>query len=428
MRLVVIGFNHKNTPLALREDLAFSRDQTTDLSKTLINQEVIEECLVISTCNRTEIYCIGSCVEGAKATVYQMLAEKLKTESGNLEKVSYCYDAIEALRHLFRVASSLDAMVVGEAQVLGQFKAAYQNAVEYNMVGPYLHKACHAAFRVAKRVRTDTGIAALPVSIGSLAVDLAMESFKDFNKTNVLLIGAGEMSSLVANHLKENSVSHIWIANRSQSAADALANSVNGIAVPFESWNVHMQTADIVVSSVGGGTFIKRSDVEAAMGEKRSSPLVIIDLAVPRNVEPSVSKIDGVRLYNIDDLQGLAEKNLSARRESAEAAEKIVEEESCIVFQELQQIKLAPMISDLHKKCASIVQTELQKLHQDYPQMTEEEKESVRACVESIVKKILHDPIRLAKEELARPGSNGKEVAGMLHKIFQINSSPKAMR
>ncbi|MBI2974255.1 MAG: glutamyl-tRNA reductase, partial [Deltaproteobacteria bacterium] len=319
-----------------------------------------------------------------------------------------------------RVASSLDAMVVGEAQVLGQFKAAYQTAVEYNTVGPYLHKACHAAFRVAKRVRTETDVAALPVSIGSLAIDLAIEAYPDLSRANVLLIGAGEMSSLVANHLKDNGVEHIWIANRSHASAETLAHAVKATVVPFESWNVHMQTADIVVTSIGGGALIKKADVEAAISERDGNGLIIIDLAIPRNVESSAGKISGVKLYNIDDLQSLAEKNISARKESAAIAEKIVSEEATAAFQEIQQIKLAPMITNLHKKCASIMQTELAEFFKDHPHMADEEKESVQACVGTIVKKILHDPIRLAKEELARPGANGKEVASALQKIFQV--------
>ncbi|MBI2092078.1 MAG: hypothetical protein HYT75_03685, partial [Deltaproteobacteria bacterium] len=190
--------------------------------------------------------------------------------------------------------------------------------------------------------------------------------------------------------------------------------------VPFESWNVHMQTADIVVTSIGGGALIKKADVEAAISERDGNGLIIIDLAIPRNVESSAGKISGVKLYNIDDLQSLAEKNISARKESAAIAEKIVSEEATAAFQEIQQIKLAPMITNLHKKCASIMQTELAEFFKDHPHMADEEKESVQACVGTIVKKILHDPIRLAKEELARPGANGKEVASALQKIFQV--------
>lgn len=420
MRLIAVGFNYKKTSLSLREALALDRERSIELGARLVAQEVVEECLVLSTCNRTEVYAIGPCVDGVREAIYQTLSEKTAVAPVELISASYYTADAEALRHLFRVASSLDAMVVGEAQVLGQFKAAYQTAAEYNTVGPYLHKACHAAFRAAKRVRTETQIAELPVSVGSLAVELAENAVGNLGDKTVLIIGAGEMSSLVANHLKERGATHLWIANRSHDSAEALGKAVSGIVVPFESWQVHMQTADIVVTSVFGGGLVTLADVQSASIERASQPLIIIDLAIPRNVEESVSKIPGVKLFNIDDLQELAEKNLAARKDAAEKAEKIVGDEAGTAFAELKHIKLAPLIGRLQEKCSNIMKGELDRLFSARPDFTNDDKELVARCAEAIVKKILHDPIKLSKEELARPGTNGSELTSTLLKIFRV--------
>lgn len=416
MHVVAIGFNYKNTPISIREALAFDRERAITLSKTLTSQEVIEECMVLSTCNRTEIYCIGSCVDGVKETVYQVLSEKTGCEVNELVNLSYNHNDSLALKHMFRVAASLDAMVVGETQILGQFKSSYQTAAEYNTVGSYLHKACHSAFRVAKRVRTETEIASLPVSVGTLAAELAEKEFGNLGKADVLIIGSGEMGALCANHIKERGAAHILIANRSFPSAEQLSKSVGGIVIPFEEYGEHLKAVDIVITSIGGGKLIEKENIQ----NKR--PLVIIDLAIPRNVDESVASLTGVKLYNIDDLQGLADKNLLARKEAAINAEKIVEEESETAFMELRQIKLAPLLSNLQNRCKEIVTAELDRLYSANPELTTAEKEAVKICTENVVKKILHDPIRLAKEELARPGTNGKEISKTLQNIFRIEN------
>lgn len=412
MHLVVVGFNYKHTPLELREALAFSKDAVVQLCDTLLSHEVIEECIIFSTCNRTEIYCIGSCVEGVENTIYYLLSEKVSRDLEALKKASYSYSSLDALKHIFRVASSLDAMVVGEAQVLGQLKSAYQSSTEQNTVGPYLHKILHAAFRVAKKVRTETEIANRPVSVGTLAVDLVEELTGGLGKLNILVLGAGEMSNLVASHLKERGAGHIWIANRSVAAAEGLAEKTGGVVVPFDSWQAHLATADVVVSSVGGGILIRDTDI------KDSSNHIIVDLAIPRNVDESVKRLLNVKLFNIDDLQSLADKNMMARQDAAQRGEEMVVAEAITVNQELQYVKLAPIIVEIQKKCNAAVEEGLKKLYADHNHWTDSEKQSARSCVESVVKKILHDPIRLAKEELAKPNSNEAEVVNILQNLF----------
>jgi glutamyl-tRNA reductase len=373
MHLVVIGFNHKQTPLELRELLAIDKDRSDHLSQLLLTHEVIEECLILSTCNRTEIYCIGSCVEGVENTVYYLLSQIISRDIDELKKVSYSYSSLNALRHIFRVAASLDAMVVGEAQILGQLKSAYQVSVERDSVGPYLHKILHAAFRVAKKVRTDTDIAARPVSVGTLAVDLIEGLTGNLARLNVLVLGAGEMSNLVASHLKERGVGYIWIANRSPAVAEELAEKTGGVVVPFDSWRAHIATADVVVTSVGGGILIRDADIGNSLNH------IIVDLAVPRNVDESVKRFSGVKLFNIDDLQSFADKNMLARQDAAQRGEKIVAAEAVIVNQELQYAKLAPIIVEIQKKCNAAVEEGLKKLYADHNHWTDSEKESARS-------------------------------------------------
>ena len=401
MQILVIGFNYKNTPLSFRETLAFDRDAAISLSRALNDNEVIGETMVLSTCNRTEIYCVGSCREGIKTTVYQLLAEGHSGSKLNLlKRYSYFYEDADALLHMFRVASSLDAMIVGETQILGQFKDAYQAAVECGTVGPYLHKACHAAFRVAKRIRTETGIAKFPVSIGTLSAELFERSYGDLKNAKALIIGAGEMGSLCAGHIRKRACENIFIANRSPEGASQLACEIGGAVVPFESWPEYIQKVDIVLTSIGGGLLIKKSGLGQAMAARGHKHLIIIDLAVPRNVEESARGIQGLDLYNIDDLQELAGRNMDARKEAAGRAEAIALEESRNSFLELEQIKLAPLLDDLHKKCRAIVEEELVKLYSRNKDFTDQEKEMVKDCLESAVKKILHDPIKAVKEIL----------------------------
>ncbi len=414
MHFVVLGFNHKHTPLEIREALAFDREAAARVGKKLLEQEVISECLILCTCNRTELYAVGSCVEGVKETVYNIVSENTSCERGELSKASYSYDGTDAIKHLFRVSSSLDAMVVGESQILGQIKESYQWSSEENFVGPYLHKIFHSAFRVAKRVRTETDIAAKPVSVGTLAVDLIEEVAGELGKLNVLVIGAGEMSSLVASHLRERGAGHIWVANRTHSSAESLVAKVGGVLVPFDSWRVHLETADVVVSSVGGGILIREEDIKGTVQH------IIIDLAVPRNVDESVKRLAHVKLFNIDDLQGLADKNISARQEAAAKAEELVAAEATMVSQELQYVRLAPVLTELQKKCNAAVQEGLKKLYSENPGWTDKEKESAKLCVESIARKILHDPIKLAKEEMVRPGAGGAEVANLIQNLLNI--------
>ncbi|PIR17746.1 MAG: glutamyl-tRNA reductase [Deltaproteobacteria bacterium CG11_big_fil_rev_8_21_14_0_20_49_13] len=420
MQLLVTGFNYKRSSLTVREAMAFERSRQIALSTKLAAQDVVEESAMLCTCNRTEAYMVGPCLEGMEETFFRTVALDTGLDAELLRKESYVYSGFDAISHIFRVASSLDAMVVGEAQILGQFKGAYQTAAECETAGPYLHKIFHSAFRTAKRVRTDTNIGELPVSVGTLAVEMVEERIGDIKQTNIFVIGAGEMGSLVAHRFRDRGASHIWIANRSHDSAVSLAHSVTGVAVPFDSWKTHLATADIIVASVGGGTLITRNDILAAAKEREGRPFVMLDLAIPRNVE-SVD-IQNAIFLNIDDLQELADKNLALRRDASLKAENIIEEEARTVLVELEHLKLAPLLKNIQERCKAVMSAELGSVFAKHPDLTVEEKESMKICAHSIVKKILHDPIRLVKEELARPGVNGTHVSQALKNIFSISA------
>lgn len=402
MFISVLGFNHKKTPINVRERLAFDKNASIELSKELIASDVISEAFILSTCNRTEIYAVGSCPEGIKGLIRTAISNTSKIEAEELDHFAYFYFQQECLEHLFKVASSLDAMVVGESQILGQLKDAYQTAVGAETVGPYLHKACHSAFRAAKRVRTETNIALHPISIGSLATELAEQEIADLKAADILIIGAGETSGLVASHFKDKGVSHIWIANRTAGSAELLAKNVGGTVVSYDSWQAHLQTADIVVTSIGGGLLINKQHLEKAMSYRNGRPLIMIDLAVPRNIETPVDTLN-VKTFNIDDLEALAGRNLSLRKDEATKGGLIALEESALAFKELMTMRIAPALELLRDKCSFIMDAEVLKLFKENPGLTSDEQASIKRCVETVVKKIIHEPVKLAKEEMIRP-------------------------
>lgn len=423
MHLLSVSFNHRVTPLSIREAVALDRLAAAALATSLKAQDVIDECLVLATCNRTEIYCVGPCTEGIKEAVIQAICKKTGLSGKELANNSEAFEGAGMVKHLFRVAASLDAMVIGESQVLGQLKTAYQAASEHSTIGPYLHKICHAAFAAAKKARSETQIAALPVSIGTIATRLLKETIGELTDKNILILGAGEMGKIVSEHLCENGATHLWIANRTLSASQALAKEVNGITLSFASWKSHLKTADVLITSVSGGIQIGPRDLAGRAAQNERRPLTIMDLGIPRNVSELVLDTPQVRLFNIDNLKGTAAKNLSLRKEEACKAEQIVAHTSAEAFKELSTIELAPLLAELNKRHRAVLEAELEKLFAKLKFLTDTEKWEIRLCAESVIKKMLHEPIRRAKEELARPGADGKAVAAELKNAFQLGGA-----
>ncbi len=400
MQLVLIGMNHKSAPLDIRERLQLSCGDAEPPLPALMRHEQVREALYLSTCNRVEVVARVTngteAVEALKSFIYRQ--GNLSVEE--LDRCLYIYRDLEAVRHLFRVTSSLDSMVMGEPQILGQMKDAYRMAVESRTTGILLNRLSHHAFRAAKRVRTETGIAGNAVSVSYAAVELAKKIFGDLKKRSVLLIGAGEMSELAARHLLRQGVSAIHIANRTYARAEEMAAEFQGVPVAFEKFPELLPEVDIVIASTGAPGYIMSAQmVASAFGRRRNRLLFLIDIAVPRDIDPAAGDIDNVYLYNIDHLQDVVDTNKEVRRAEAMKAEEIIAEEVAAFESWFNTLAVVPTIVSLREKMEGIVKGELERSSSWMRNLSEEERDRVEILASSIVNKILHDPMTGLKEE-----------------------------
>jgi len=421
MQLVVIGLSHKTAPLELREKLAVSGDRISEVLAQLLRNEDISEGMLISTCNRVEAYVMAKHVQKAADAVTNLFAGISGVQAGELSSHLYVRNTGDAIAHLFRVASSLDSMVVGETQISGQVKEAYARAVAIRATGVYLNKIVPKALNVSKRIRTETAVGQQSVSISYAAVLLAERIFGDLSGTRVLLLGAGEMGSLAAKHLRERKVGEIRIANRTRSKAEDLAKELGGSAVDFESFRERLDEADIVIASTGAeGYVVSLEDVRGAMHRRKNRPMFFIDIAVPRNVDPAVNQLENVYLYDIDHLQGVVEANMKEREKEARRAEGIIQNELEKFHEVLNHIELSPTIEQLSKKLDQIRKAEIDKMISKNPDLPAGQREALEACTRAIVNKILHDPIIQMKTEEPKEGS--PKYSEILKKLFKLDS------
>ena len=419
MKLIIVGMNYKTAPLDLRERLQNScADQDVALAD-LMRHSIVKEAICLATCNRVEII--------ARVTDSDHDEDFLRTYMGRLggfdpaeiEKHLYVYRDGEAVRHFFRVASSLDSMVMGEPQILGQMKEAYRKAVDRHSTGVLLNRLAHHAFLVAKRVRTDTDIAGNAVSVSYAAVELAKKIFGSLKGKSVLLIGAGEMSELAARHLIRQGVDSIRIANRTLERARQMAEQFHGSAVPFESFPSLLPEADIVIASTGAPGYVLTKDtVVAALKKHKERLLFLIDIAVPRDVEPEVGEIDNVYLYNIDQLQDVVDANRAMRRDEALRAEEIIAEEAEAFEKWFHSLAAVPTIVALREKMDGVVKGEMERFSGWIGDLDEEDRTHVEWLVSSIVNKMLHDPVTGLKEE-SREGDELPYIAA-IRRLFKL--------
>ncbi len=400
MNIILVGMNHITAPLEIRERLSIACGEGTFPLSEIMKTGLIKEALYLSTCNRVEV--IAGADEDMKAT------EELKSfvfNHGNLtrDEMSSClyvYKDRDAVRHLFKVASSLDSLVIGEPQILGQVKEAYRKAVDNKTTGIIMNRILHHAFQVAKRIRTETGIAANAVSVSFAAVELAKKIFSSLKGKTILLIGAGEMSELAARHLIANGVERLLVANRTYERALEMAALFNASPVEFDRIQERLQEADIVISSTGAsGCILTETMITAAMKKRRNRLLFLIDIAVPRDIEPSAGSIDNVYLYNIDNLQEIADENLQNRKTEAARAEEIVEEELARHTAWINSLEVVPTIVSLREKMEGIMKKELDKSSSWLRNLSEEDRKNIEILTGSIVNKILHEPMIGLKEE-----------------------------
>jgi glutamyl-tRNA reductase len=396
MAIVLVGLNHKTAPVEVRERLAFTDEACADSLRALVDGEVVREGLIVSTCNRVEVLAAAAGQKGADAA--ECLSRFLSSVRGVPAEtfIGHLYTHADeaAVRHVFRVASSLDSLVVGEPQVLGQVRHAYSLAVEAGTAGKVLHKLIHQALHVAKRVRNETGIAASAVSISYTAVELGRKIFGSLKGATVLLVGAGEMAELAAQHLSSAGASRVLVANRTYETAQRLAVKFGGEAVEFAALEEHLGEADIVICSTGAQSYIITTEMaERARQSRRNRPAFFIDISVPRNVDPAVAKLGNLFLFDVDDLEAVVASNIREREREAERAELIVESEVMQFQQSLRNLDMGPTVGALKEKLRRIAREEFERQRARLGPLTPEQEQAIEAMLMSAVNKISHPVI-----------------------------------
>lgn len=421
--LVIIGLNHVTAPVDVREQVALAADALDDANRGLRAIDGIDESAIVSTCNRVELFACAHQGDGAVERVRAFMRTAVAKRSLDIEQYLYVHRGREAVRHLFRVASSLDSMVVGEPQILGQLKDFYARAVEVGATGTVLNRCFHKAFSVAKRVRTETEVASRAVSVSSAAVELATKIFDRLEDKTAMLIGAGEMGELAARHLLSHGVGDLMLTNRTFDRAVELAREFRGTPVPFDHFPRYLHLADIVIGSTAAASFVLTPPlVQEALRERKGRPIFCIDLSVPRNFDPRINEIDNVYLYDIDDLGGVAESNVEARAREAEKAERIVEDEVETFWRWLSHLAVVPTIVALRQKAEAIRRGELQKTLRQFKDLSPREHDALESLTAAIVNKILHGPITCLK----RQGDTGTVDLDAARRLFKLEDSEDA--
>lgn len=422
MNIILIGMNHKTAPLEIRERLSIACGDNTRPLVEIMKIPQIKEALYIATCNRVEVLARAVDKEDAVASLKTFVFRHGNLSIEEMARCLYLYFDHEAVRHLFRVASSIDSLVMGEPQILGQVKDAYRTSVEHNATGVILNKIIHHAFRTAKRVRTETGIASNAVSVSFAAVELAKKILGNLKGKTILLIGAGEMSELAAKHLINQGVERIVVANRTHARAVQMANDFHGAAIEFDMLPEKLRDVDIVISSTGApGYVINAPMIEAALRRRKNRLLFLIDIAVPRDIDPASGEIDNVYLYNIDDLQDIVDGNLKSRKKEAEKAETVIDEEVSKYREWFNTLKVVPTIVSLREKMEGIIRGELVKSGSWMQNLTEEERNSIEILASSIINKVLHDPITGLKEESRDNGA--LPYIAVIRRLFGLDNT-----
>jgi len=389
--LFILGVNHRTAPVAVRERLAYGEDQIAPALQRLREATRVSEAALLSTCNRVEVIGVAATADRAADEVAQFLASDRAVERGSFNDALYNFSGRDAVRHLFRVGASLDSMVVGEPQILGQLKLAYAQAAEAATVGLVLHRAFHKAFQVAKRVRKATLIGHGSVSISSVAVSLAGQIFDTLRDKTAMLMGAGKMAELTARQLKALGIESLLITSRTFDRAVALARELGGTAVPYENYKPYLRIADILIGSLSiTKPILTPHDVEAIIRERKYRPMFMIDLGVPRNFDERLNQIENVYLYDIDDLDAVAQKSLGQREREAEKAEDIVGEEIESFMKWLAELEIVPTIKDIRGSIERLRDLELTRHRAWLRNLGPAERERIEMLTRGLVNKLLH--------------------------------------
>lgn len=422
MKLALAGINHRTAPVELRERVAFRTEDIPHALEVLHQHTGQPEALILSTCNRVEVTVPLDDASDSAALLNSFLAQSHGVPPDVLEPHLYLFEEADAIRHLFRVAASLDSMVVGEPQILGQLKHAYGQARDSGFIGTYLQTVLTRAFRVAKRVRTETEIGQNAVSVGYAAVELAREIFGSLERRRVMIVGAGKMSEAAARHLQRAGVSEVLIANRTETRAQQLAEMFNGHVIPYTSLFERLREVDIVITSSGAPHYIlTKAAVRNAIEARRRQPMFLIDIAVPRNIDPAVNELEHTFLYDIDDLQRIVDRNLKGRREVAEEAELIVSQEVDRLIARLRTRDVAPTIVSLQEQLETVRRDVMLRYRPRLGQLTPDQEQALEALTRGIINKIAHGPISELRREAGKTvGEEPGEIITFVRRMFRL--------
>jgi glutamyl-tRNA reductase len=424
--LFVVGISWRTAPVAVREKLAFRDEELADALRAMTGALPVAEALLVSTCNRVEVYGVGKPGADPTGPVRAFLAADRRVASADVAEALYDRRGDAAVRHVFTVASALDSLVLGEAQILGQLKAAYSVATSAGTSGPLLGRCLERAFGVAKRVRTETAIARGAANVSTVAVDLAKRVFGNLEGKSVLVIGAGKMSTLAARHLYASGAKHIVVTNRSPDKAEALAAKIDGIAKPWADLERLLTEADVVISSTGAREpILTRALFKRVTKARRWRQLVVIDIAVPRDAEPAIGDFDGVYVFDIDDLEKVVAANLAERARAAEHAARIVDHEAGVFEHWMRTQGVVPTIRALRERFARVADAELQKTLDQMARREHtpvQQRDAIQRLVQLVVNKLLHQPTIALREAPPEEASLRAELLCQLFDLSPIES------
>ncbi|MEO8025871.1 MAG: glutamyl-tRNA reductase [Bryobacteraceae bacterium] len=418
MKIYITGLSHKTAPVEVRERLAFGDQNLPQALTSLREQPGVREGMILSTCNRVEIAIASDGDTDPGPQLADFLADTRQVERSWVRPFLYRLEEREAIRHLFRVASSLDSMIVGEPQILGQLKSAYALAKAHGTISGFLELLCSRAFNVAKRIRSDTDLGENAVSVSYSAVELAREIFGSLDECRVLVAGAGKMAESAVRYLRRAGVTQVFVTNRTRERAERLAADHGGAVIPYEEFLSRLPEVDIVIASSGAPHFIlTRDDMRKVMGARRNRPMFLIDIAVPRNIEPAVNRVDGVFLYDIDDLQKVVDQNLHGRRTVAAEAEQIIEEEVERMIARLKAREVSPAIVSIQEQLELWRVAELDKARGRLGSLTPQQMEAVEALTRGLVNKVAHGPISLLRKSAEKGDA---EMLSVVRRLFRL--------
>jgi glutamyl-tRNA reductase len=420
-RIIIVGLTHKTAPVEIRERFSFNQEELETGLSALASKKHIEECMIVSTCNRVEVYAVSENADECVESVKEFLSEYHSVSQDVFSPYLYVSIGHMAVRHLYKVSSGIDSMVVGEPQILGQIKQAYKTAALKGTAGLILNRLSHSAFFVAKRVRTETGIGSRAVSVSYVAVELAKRIFDELTRRKVLLVGSGEMAELAARNLVKAGVGDLIIASRHFENASMLAERLNGRPIMLEEVFYSLKDVDIIITATGSSEFIiKPHHVKEALKLRNNEPMFMIDIAVPRDIDPRIGEIADIYLYDIDDLKNVLDENIKSRRDNAEKAEEAILEVEKAFQTWLNSLKVVPAIIDLKKRFEQIKKIEVERALAKLENYSDKDRDVIKLMASRIIGKILHGPLINLKKEAST--SLGALYVDSIKKLFELET------